>query len=99
MDLRCEIHEGLSGVFAPRFPQLVLRSPCFCVLPRIYNWLLTLNWPYFQLVEDTVAVTGVGIAGACLGLTWYCNNPMYDALGMMCPLVRITFHWTRRPLF
>lgn len=42
------------------------------------------------LVEDTVAVTGVGIAGACLGLTWYCNNPMYDALGM--PIVMNISH-------
>ena len=33
------------------------------------------------LLEDSVAVVGVGVAGAAIGLTHLTGNPMYDAVG------------------
>ena len=33
------------------------------------------------LLEDGVAVLGVGVAAGCIGLTALTHNPMYDALG------------------
>lgn len=35
------------------------------------------------LTEDTAAVAGVVVAGACLGLTTYFQSPIYDAVGSL----------------
>lgn len=33
------------------------------------------------LMEDSAAVLGVGIAGACVGLAYWTGNPMWDSIG------------------
>ncbi|KAI9188921.1 hypothetical protein H9P43_000343 [Blastocladiella emersonii ATCC 22665] len=33
------------------------------------------------LLEDAAAISGVGVASACLGMSYYTGNPMYDAIG------------------
>lgn len=35
------------------------------------------------LLEDVAAVLGVSIAAACMGITSYLGNPIYDAAGSL----------------